>query len=86
MVCEQLFYLVDAAFTVILFQPPSVLFQRWYESVGIEHYADNIDVTLILPGPVFSDLFRTAFTEESGKVRKAARHSYYNFVCIDQFC
>lgn len=44
------------------------LFQLWFESVCIEHSDDHIDVTLVLPGPVFSDLFRTAFTEEPGRV------------------
>ncbi|KAI0220423.1 Dehydrogenase/reductase SDR family member 7 [Lamellibrachia satsuma] len=40
----------------------------WFESVCIEHSDDHIDVTLVHPGPVFSDLSRTAFTEEPGRM------------------
>ncbi|KAK2188664.1 hypothetical protein NP493_126g08024 [Ridgeia piscesae] len=41
---------------------------RWFESVCVEHTTDHIDVTLILPGPVFSDLFEAAFTEQAGRI------------------
>ena len=42
--------------------------QGWYETLRVEGYEHNIEVTLICPGPVFSNLLETAFTDSPGKV------------------
>ena len=60
----------------------------------MEHSDDHIDVTLVLPGPVFTDLFRAAFTEEPDRVQRNSdlvihfsRTSSYRCVLLEwSFC
>lgn len=40
----------------------------YFNSLRNETYTDNIDVTLICPGPVFSPILRNAFTSKLGQV------------------
>ncbi|XP_071080910.1 dehydrogenase/reductase SDR family member 7-like [Haliotis cracherodii] len=40
----------------------------WFECLRIEQYSNNIKVTMVCPGPVFSSLMSIAMTEEKGKV------------------
>ncbi|XP_046579945.1 dehydrogenase/reductase SDR family member 7-like [Haliotis rubra] len=40
----------------------------WFERLRIEQYSDNINVTMVCPGPVYSNLLAIAMTEEKGKV------------------
>lgn len=41
--------------------------QGWFDSLRLEVYENNIHVTNLCPGPVFSNLLNIAFTEEIGK-------------------
>ncbi|ESO90160.1 hypothetical protein LOTGIDRAFT_218247 [Lottia gigantea] len=41
--------------------------QGWFESLRIEAVEYNIDITMVCPGPVFSNILSTAFTEEKDK-------------------
>ena len=45
------------------------LTQAWYDSLRMEMAEENIDITLVAPGSVFSNILETAFTETPGKVR-----------------
>ena len=45
-----------------------MMFQGWYEVLRVEGHEQNIDVTMVCPGPVFSSLLDTAFTDSPGKV------------------
>lgn len=47
--------------------------QGYFEAMRIEHARDNIDVTLICPGPVFSNINKHAFTGEAGKAYGVAQ-------------
>ncbi|XP_050406980.2 dehydrogenase/reductase SDR family member 7 isoform X2 [Patella vulgata] len=40
----------------------------YFESLRIESALDNIEITMVCPGPVFSNILATAFTEENGKM------------------
>ncbi|XP_067682472.1 dehydrogenase/reductase SDR family member 7-like isoform X2 [Haliotis asinina] len=42
--------------------------QGWFECLRVEQYSNNIKVTIVCPGPVFSNLLAIAMTEEKGKV------------------
>ncbi|XP_046579850.1 dehydrogenase/reductase SDR family member 7-like isoform X2 [Haliotis rubra] len=42
--------------------------QGWFECLWVEQYPNNIKVTMVCPGPVFSNLLAIAMTEEKGKV------------------
>lgn len=40
----------------------------WFETLRMEGFEHNIDVTMLCPGPVFSRLLEQAYTGEPGKV------------------
>ncbi|KAK7104073.1 dehydrogenase/reductase SDR family member 7-like [Littorina saxatilis] len=40
----------------------------WFETLRVEGNEFNLNVTMLCPGPVFSNLLETAFTEQPGKV------------------
>jgi len=42
--------------------------QGWFDSLRLEVYENNIHVTNLCPGTVFSNSLNIAFTEEIGKV------------------
>lgn len=42
--------------------------QGWFDSLRLEVFENNIHVTNLCPGPVFSNILDIAFTEEIGKV------------------
>lgn len=46
----------------------------WFETLRVEGYEHNIDVTMLCPGPVFSRLLEQAYTAEPGKVVGGSMH------------
>nr|XP_022329120.1 dehydrogenase/reductase SDR family member 7-like [Crassostrea virginica] len=44
--------------------------QGWFSTLGVEMFDRNIAVTLLCPGPVFSNILDTAFTGQAGKELK----------------
>ena len=62
------------------------LFQRWFESVSMEHSDDHIDVTLVLSGPVFTDIYRTAFTEEPDRVQRNSDFTFHELHHVPLQC
>jgi short-subunit dehydrogenase len=47
--------------------------QGWFETLRIEGYSHNINVTMVCPGPVFSEILMHAFTETKEKVSKLSK-------------
>ena len=45
-----------------------LLFQGYFNSLRIEKVGTGIKVTILCPGPVFSDLLKSASTENAGEV------------------
>ena len=43
--------------------------QGWFDTLRMEAYDDNIRVTMLCPGPVFSNALKFAFTGNTGEVR-----------------
>lgn len=43
-------------------------FQGYFESLRNEIRGRNIAITMICPGPVFSDVLKNAFTSQKGEV------------------
>ena len=43
--------------------------QGWFDTLRMEAFDDNITVTMLCPGPVFSDALKFAFTGKSGEVQ-----------------
>ncbi|ELT96525.1 hypothetical protein CAPTEDRAFT_143106 [Capitella teleta] len=41
----------------------------WFESLRFEGFSENIKVTMICPGPVFSNLLKNCFTGQKGQVQ-----------------
>ena len=39
----------------------------WFETLRIEGYSHNINVTMVCPGPVFSEILMHAFTDTKEK-------------------
>ena len=42
--------------------------QGWFDALRIELVNDNIDITMACPGPVFSNIRKSAFTENVDEV------------------
>ena len=42
--------------------------QGWFEALRLEQHENNIDVTMVCPGPIFSNIRKEAFTEIEHKV------------------
>lgn len=42
--------------------------QGWFDALRTELYEDNINITMVCPGPVFSNILREAFTEVNGDI------------------
>ncbi|KAK3090809.1 hypothetical protein FSP39_014840, partial [Pinctada imbricata] len=42
--------------------------QGWFDALRIEGYEYNINVTMVCPGPVFSEALQHAFTENEGQI------------------
>lgn len=49
--------------------------QGWFSTLGVEMSDRNIKVTLLCPGPVFSNLLETAFTGKAGEELKGEMES-----------
>ena len=45
------------------------LFQGYFNSLRTEKLGTGIKVTILCPGPVFSDLLKSAATEKAGEVK-----------------
>jgi dehydrogenase/reductase SDR family protein 7 len=45
-----------------------MLIQGYFDSLRLEKMLNNITVTLLCPGPVFSNFLAEAFTEKPGEV------------------
>ncbi|XP_071080075.1 dehydrogenase/reductase SDR family member 7-like [Haliotis cracherodii] len=56
----------------------------WFESLRIEGYDDNIKITMVCPGPVFSDALKAAFTEERGEGLGVEMRSSENRMATDR--
>ena len=50
---------------------PLFSFQGYFESLRTEKLGTGINVTMLCPGPVFSNLLAIAATENQGKVLRA---------------
>ena len=44
-------------------------FQGWFDAARVELASNNIDITMVCPGPVFSNIRSNAFTESLDKVK-----------------
>nr|KAG5703995.1 hypothetical protein BaRGS_032084 [Batillaria attramentaria] len=42
--------------------------QGWYDTLRMEAFEDNIHVSMVCPGPIFSDALKHAFTGKVGKL------------------
>ncbi|XP_046567150.1 dehydrogenase/reductase SDR family member 7-like [Haliotis rubra] len=56
----------------------------WFESLRIEGYDDNIKVTMVCPGPVFSDALKVAFTEQRSEGLGVEMRSSENRMATDR--